>query len=180
MRVLFVIGMVLALAAPLYAESYSWVDDSGTFHFTEDYSRIPKKYRNKVNRRGDMSEQTQAPAAGGPEDKAGAGESSKADASGGKTAAKPGDSNQQQLFGGKTEDAWRNEVALQEQELNKLEGALDTLRKQAAARGLSREQYAELKKEYDDARATYDQKYKDYSNLLESAKKAGLRVEMRK
>jgi len=177
MRVLFVIGIVLALVAPLHAESYSWLDDNGTFHFTEDYSRIPKKYRNKVNRRGDMSSE-QAPAPGGPEEKPGAGDASKTDASGGKTAAKSGDSNQQ-LFAGKTENAWRNEVALQEQELNKLEGNLDTLRKQAAARDLSPEQRADLKKEYDDARAAYNQKYADYNKLLESAKKAGLRVEMR-
>jgi len=179
MRVLFVIGIVLALVAPLHAESYSWLDDNGTFHFTEDYSRIPKKYRNKVNRRGDMSsEQAPAPSADGS-DKAGAGDSTKTDASGGKTAAKPGDSNQQQLFAGKTENAWRNEVALQEQELNKLEGNLDALRKQAAARDLSPEQRADLKKEYDAARAAYNQKYADYNKLLESAKKAGLRVEMR-
>jgi hypothetical protein len=178
MRVLIVIGVLLALVAPLCAETYSWLDDSGTFHFTEDYSRIPKKYRKKVNRRGDMSSgQTQAPATDAP-DKAGAGGSPKAGASGGKAAANPNGSGQ--LFGGRTEEAWRSDAAIQEQELNRLEGALDVLRKQVKDHALSRERLAELKKEYDETRATYNQKYEDYSKLLESAKKAGLQVEMKK
>jgi hypothetical protein len=178
MRVLLVIGVLLALVAPLCAETYSWLDDSGTFHFTEDYSRIPKKYRNKVSRRGDMSS-VQAPATDTPE-KTGAGGSPKADASGGKAAANSGGSNSKQLFGGKTEDAWRSDAALQEQELIRLEGSLETLRKQTLTPGISREHFAELKKEYDETRATYNQKYEIYSKLLESAKKAGLQVEMKK
>lgn len=178
MRVFIVIGIVLALVAPLCAETYSWLDDSGTFHFTEDYSRIPKKYRKRLNRRGDMSSgQTQAPAKDAP-DKAGVDGSPRADVSGGNGAENSGSSKQ--LFGGKTEEAWRSEAAIHEQELSRLEGSLDTLRKQTQATGISREHVAELKKEYDETRTAYKQKYEVYGKLLESAKKAGLTVKMKK
>lgn len=33
------------------AEVYKWVDEKGNFHFTDDYSTIPEKYGQKVERR---------------------------------------------------------------------------------------------------------------------------------
>ena len=178
MRVLLAIAVLLALVAPLCAETYSWLDDNGTFHFTEEYSSIPKKYRKKVNRRGDISSVlTQAPATDGS-DKVGADVSPKAETSVGKPTANSDYSRQ--LFGGKTKDAWRGDAKFQEQELSRLLGSLETLRKESVTPGTSRERLTELKKEYDETRATYNQKYEIYSKLLESARKAGLVVEMKK
>jgi hypothetical protein len=31
-----------------YAEFYKWVDDKGTVHFTDDYSKVPTSYRDRV------------------------------------------------------------------------------------------------------------------------------------
>jgi hypothetical protein len=34
-----------------YAETYKWVDEKGTVHFTDDPATIPEKYRDKANSR---------------------------------------------------------------------------------------------------------------------------------
>lgn len=49
--IVMLVGMVAATAC---AETYTWEDSSGTIHFTEDISRVPKKYRKNVRVRGDM------------------------------------------------------------------------------------------------------------------------------
>ncbi len=164
MKILLVAGILLALVAPLRAETYSWMDDGGTFHFTEDYSRIPRKYRKRVNRRDDLSSgETKASTASVSE---------KADA---KSAAA------QQLVDGKTEDEWRSELTTRERELTRLEGVLEHLQKQVKSdNDLTRERLRELTREYNEARETYNGKYAAYSDLLESARKAGFTVTMKK
>jgi hypothetical protein len=54
MRMKIVIAGIVLWAAPLMAEMYSWVDDKGTYNFTEDYSSIPKKYRKHVKAGSDI------------------------------------------------------------------------------------------------------------------------------
>lgn len=178
MKPLLMISMVLALAAPVGAETYSWLDDSGTFHFTEDLSRVPKKYRAKVRLRGDMSSgQAQEPAAAGAAP-AGAADIPRAAVPADKGT--PSSADARQLYGGKTESAWRTEFAGQERELKRLEGELDRLRKLiTSAGGVSRERLAELSKEYHETRAAYDRKYTLYGELVESARKAGLTVDIK-
>ncbi|NVN91881.1 MAG: hypothetical protein HXX11_14940 [Desulfuromonadales bacterium] len=178
MRIVFVVSMVMALVVPVGAETYSWLDESGTFHFTEDLSRVPKKYRNKVNLHGDMSSgQAQIPATAGST-KMGAGDPSRAAVSAGKAALSPDDP--QKLYGGRTEAAWRSDLTTQERELHRLEGVLDQLRKKVTApSGVSRDRLAELKREYNETRTVYDRKYAIYSDSLESARKAGFTVEIK-
>ncbi|MFZ2950090.1 MAG: DUF4124 domain-containing protein, partial [Desulfuromonadaceae bacterium] len=85
------LGFILLLATPLYAETYSWVDDSGTYNFTEDYSRVPKKFQKKVKRREDLTPQV-SPVHGGA--------TGQTDKTGAKSAAVPGD--EKELYGGKS------------------------------------------------------------------------------
>ena len=49
---LLLLGM---FAGAVCAETYTWVDSSGAVNFTEDISRVPKKYLKKVRVRGDVS-----------------------------------------------------------------------------------------------------------------------------
>lgn len=49
--IVMLVGMVAGMAS---AETYTWEDSSGTIHFTEDISRVPKQYRKKMKVRGDM------------------------------------------------------------------------------------------------------------------------------
>jgi len=46
MRHAFLLVILLVIAgSPAYAEMYKWVDEKGTIHFTDDFSKIPEKYR---------------------------------------------------------------------------------------------------------------------------------------
>ena len=45
---LLYILFILSLALPLQAEFYKYVDDEGHTFFVEDLSRVPLKYRNRV------------------------------------------------------------------------------------------------------------------------------------
>ncbi len=44
---------VLLLASTGWADTYRWVDDKGTEHFTNDRGTIPEKYRDQVKERKD-------------------------------------------------------------------------------------------------------------------------------
>jgi len=46
MRHAFLLIILLVIVgSPAYAEVYKWVDEKGTVHFTDDFSKIPEKYR---------------------------------------------------------------------------------------------------------------------------------------
>jgi hypothetical protein len=169
------LALALALAAPLGAETYSWIDDQGTYNFTEDFSQVPKKYRNKVRRRDDPSPEKGEASPGAGAEKNGAGGSRASDVQAGNNGASV------RLFGGKTEEAWRSELNLHELELRRLEALLADQQSEAQAPGgVSRERLAVLAQEREETRTEYNRRYKAYLELLESARKAGFTVEMKK
>jgi len=46
MRQAFLLVLLLAMVGShAYAEMYKWVDEKGTLHFTDDFSKIPEKYQ---------------------------------------------------------------------------------------------------------------------------------------
>jgi hypothetical protein len=166
------LGFILLLAAPLHAETYSWVDDSGTYNYTEDYSRVPKKYQKKVKRREDLPQDVTPPALPGSEPR-------RAEKAAVKSAAVP--DGEKELYGGKSHAAWRKELDAFEAELSGIEQRMELLRKQIYdPKGVSKVQFEALKKDYDDSRAAYDQKYKNYSELIDAVRKAGIVVEIKK
>lgn len=182
MKLFICLSFTLLLASYSGAETYSWIDDSGTYNFTEDPSSIPPRYRNKVNRREDLGKDpvSQEPAAQASKAAtAEAPEAKPAAAPGTKPAAAPVEDKK--LYDGKTPDAWRQEMESQEAELAQLEQRMDQLYKEFFKEPkLYADQLRALKKEYDDTKGLYVQKYKVYSGLIESARKAGLTVNMKK
>jgi len=173
MKSFICLGFILLLAAPLHAETYSWVDDSGTYNFTEDYSSIPRKYRKRVRRREDVPPETQtvSPSSGSTSGKIE------------KTEAKPAvvQGNEKELYGCKSFADWRKELDVLEAELKKIEQHMERVRKQISdTEWISRGQFDELKKDYDDSRETYNQKYKSYTELIETIRKAGIQVDIKK
>jgi hypothetical protein len=49
MRKLFILLILLIFAAPVYgATIYKWVDKEGAVNFTDDLSKVPPSYRNRV------------------------------------------------------------------------------------------------------------------------------------
>jgi len=166
---------MLLLATPLHAETYSWVDDSGTYNYTEDYSRVPKKHQKKVKRREDLGQDVKPQVPPVPPDSA----TRQADKADVKSAVVP--EGEKELYGGKSHAAWRKELDALEAELNGIEQHMEQLRKQIYdPKGVPKDQFEVLKKDYDDSRAIYDQKYKQYSELIETIRKAGIIVEIKK
>lgn len=173
MKLISGIGLVLLLTAPLHAETYSWVDDSGTYNFTEEYTNVPKKYRKNVIRRQDPVQGEQPQAAPLPEKSPLPPEKAEP-----KKAAAAGSA--QELYGGKSHAAWRKELDVLEAELVVLEQRTELLRKQIYdPKGVTRDQLEKLKKDYNENRAAYDRKYKNYSALVEEIRKAGIVVEFK-
>lgn len=46
--ILLLVILLVIVGSPAYAEMYKWVDEKGTVHFTDDFSKIPEKYRSGV------------------------------------------------------------------------------------------------------------------------------------
>lgn len=171
MRLFLCICILLLMAAQPYAETYSWVDADGVWNYSDDFYSIPQKYRKKAKRTADeVSVPAELDAA--PVEKIGL------------TDPKPASAadTQQQLYNGKTREAWRAEFDLHEAELKRLEVRLEELRNTLNAKPsqIPRERQTEMYKEYEDLRVEYNGKYSAYSELIESARKAGLVVEIRK
>lgn len=165
---------ILLLTTQLHAETYSWIDDNGTYNFTEDFSRVPKKYQKKVKRREDLPQNVKPQQSPDP-DKTPK-QVDKADA---KSAVAQGD--EKELFGGKSRAAWRKEMDVLEAELNGIDQHMVQLKRQISdSKGVSRNQFEVLKKDYNDSRAAYDQKYKIYTELIETIRKAGIPVDIKK
>ena len=112
---------LLLWAFPLMAETYSWVDDNGTVNFTEEYSNVPKKYRTKAVRRGDMSIAPSARQV--PADTA-----SEKNSSGQVKSTVENDvtgvSSGSELFGGRKIEEWKREFDALENELKKLDSKM--------------------------------------------------------
>lgn len=51
----FVLAAILCGALSAGAETYSWTDEQGVVSFTDDPTRIPLKYRTKVNKGEDIT-----------------------------------------------------------------------------------------------------------------------------
>jgi len=171
MRIFIIAGVVLLLASQVAAETYSWIDDSGTHNFADDLSNVPRKYRKKVKRMGDAGSEPAIQRPASPEKKSDAVQAPPV-----RQPSAAGDDKQ--LYNGKSRAAWRQEFDAHEAELQRLEQRLDVMQKQTA--NINAEKFAALKKDYDETRALYLEKYKAYNELMDSARKAGLVVEMKK
>ena len=161
---------MLLLSTQSGAETYSWIDENGTYNYSDDYNRVPKKYRKSAGRRGDDDNTPTLQKAPLPEknDKPGLKPVLAAD-------------TDKQFYNGKTQAAWRKEFDVQETELKRLELRLEQLQGTIKKPGsLSRERQSELIREYETVRLEYKNKYRIYSDLIESARKAGLSVEIKK
>jgi len=152
------------------AETYSWIDDNGTYNFSDDYGRVPEKYRKSAGRRGDDG--AVKPSADAPVPV-----KSEATAIQPATAAdadKP-------LYDGKTQEVWRKEFDVREAELKRLELRMEQI--QATLKNpvnSARGSLSSLITEHETLGKEYKEKYKLYSDLVESARKAGLTVVMKK
>ena len=170
MKLCIVLAGLLLCAAQLSAETYSWVDEHGTYNYTEDYSRVPKKYRSKVVKQGDM----------------GASPVSKESVPqlNGSGITPPPDPNSTAAgklkppvgsFGGKSYDQWQQELSEREAAMlvvRKRIDEIDALLKNKPSQGLILE-HNKVVEQFNEMRKQYDQQ-------VELARKAGLQVNITK
>jgi hypothetical protein len=53
MRATVILAFAVFIASTCWGETYRWVDEKGTIHFTEDYGSIPERHRGRVQERKD-------------------------------------------------------------------------------------------------------------------------------
>jgi hypothetical protein len=174
MKLSLCLGFIFLLSTSLHAETYSWIDDNGTYNYTENYSNVPKKFRKNVKRREEVPQNLNSRSQPLPKSEPNPSEKSTAPV----TAVQAGD---KELYGGKSAAAWRAGMNTLETELGRMETYAEQLRKQIFdAKGVSKAQFETLKKEYDDTRSSYDKEYKKYLGLIETIRKAGITVDIKK
>ena len=176
------LAIILLSTAELNAETYSWVDDRGTYNFTEDYSSVPKKYRNKVKLRGDGQQDEKLRQEEQPQQMRPGSASLPKNKENGDDRRAVVPSGDKELYGGKTRDAWRAEMDALEAELTGIEQKMEQMRQRALnVKGLlTKAELETLKKDYEESRSNYNQKYRSYTELLEAARKGGLVIEIKK
>jgi len=60
---LIIIGLIVYCAVSFGQETYQWVDEKGTVHFTDDVGKIPEKYQDQVKEKKTPKEPAPSPSA---------------------------------------------------------------------------------------------------------------------
>jgi hypothetical protein len=170
-RLIPVFAAILLWTTPLMAETYSWVDESGTYNFTEDYSRVPQKYRSSVDKRGDMgaepiAREVVSPPVGA---KATTPEAAK-DSPAGKTQSPPGS------FGGKSYDQWKQEFSDREAAIVGVKKRIDEIDGLLSKSPSDKAQAQSLLIERSKALDQFNEMKKQYNQHAELARQAGIQV----
>jgi hypothetical protein len=168
MRKCLVIAGMLSLAAPLAAETYSWVDESGTFNFTEDYSRVPKKYRDKVDKRGDFGT---APSKRSSVQSSTTPQPSSAKIPKAEISEEAG--SRDVKLGGKSSEQWEQEFGERERALLAVRKRIDSIDEMLKKTVLNKEQVHRLLAEREKKVEQFSAMQKEFEQKLEIAKKAG-------
>lgn len=163
------IGITLwaATTVAAYGEIYTWTDDQGTVHFSEDAAAVPAKYWEKAR---NMDESAPSPAETEPEPQAAAG--------GATPANTAGDAATADLPDYTTRDEWQAELQKQEaamtgvlQRLDGLATAVNRIPRRTGERDRLEAEHRTLQTEYN---AMKDRYYR----LVEAARKAGFPVNL--
>lgn len=164
-----VLAIIQLWSLPVMAETYTWTDKNGTVNFSDDYSSVPKQYRKKVRRLGDMDASPASTDTGKS--------SGSATASPGAAGTNPVDG----LYGGKKAEVWQQEFKAREAEYKQLENQLaqlESLIKNPV--GISQERMWKLPQEFRETQKQYNEALRAYNDLNDAANKAQLPVEFRK
>lgn len=172
--------LALAFAVTAHADIYKWVDARGTVNYTQDFGKVPQKYRKKVI----VISEGEAPTAEvsetvvEPGDKGTQPETVRKDA-GIAPAVKP--EQKKAVYGGKDADAWRAEFTALRTAIKTNEAELaDRKARMANPRNMNRGMYLSVQA---DARR-FEEKLAEQNGQLraleDSAQRAGVPQELRK
>lgn len=158
----------------VYAETYSYMDEHGTVNFTEDIASVPKKYRKKIKRYDDLATTDST-------DKDSSDRSQITSAKSAKTPSlfksnsSPDKVDASANYGGKSYEQWHQDFKLKESSMNSIKSRIEEIDTQIRKKGVTNqivENRKQLIKHYNDERIQYD-------TLVEAARKAGLKIEMK-
>ena len=134
--------IMLLFAISAFGATYSWVDDQGTMNFTEDYGKIPKKYRMKARVLGE--EEPDQPPSPAPMNEKSLPKSNVTP----EATVQPPTENQQQKkveYGDKEASVWKNEFGKLNADLKAAEDQLVDLRGQVKDTSkMSRSEYLSI------------------------------------
>jgi hypothetical protein len=172
---LVLLGMLVGTAG---AETYSWVDGTGTIHFTEDISQVPKKYLKKVRVRGDVSPSVPDMVENGEETPAGA-----ATAPPAADAAKAPEetvAKKEVLYGGRSGKSWKADFDTIRAEM----GATDDQSAELSSRlgdtsTMSRIEYLSIQNTIKNLNVRRAELEKKLNSLNDAASRAGVPGEFR-
>jgi hypothetical protein len=170
-------AVMLLRSLPAMAETYTWTDKSGTVNFSDDYSSVPKEYRKKVHKLGDIDAQP-VPADTG---RSGGEQPAQPSASKTGTPGAPEAESGNGLYGGKKAETWQQEFKARESDYKQLENQLlqlEELIKKPV--GVSMERVQGLPQEFKETQKQYNEALKAYNDLNDAANRAGLPAEYRR
>lgn len=177
-RLILAFVSVLLFAGTVSAETYKWIDDTGTMNFTEDYSQVPKKYRKKVRVMGDVQ--------ASPTSGEGLADLTANDGTGKSPAATetgPGKKQDRKMavYGGKNEDEWKTGFKNLNDRIDKVQGEIDERRaKLDSPDSLSRARYRGIEMEIKGLEEQMSQLKSNLSALDNDASMAGVPYDLRK
>ena len=179
-NILVLILVSMCVAAPLFAETYSWTDENGTMNFTENYSSIPLKYRKKTLKREEIEYYKPSATSVTPISK---------DMNSGNvqpekrtnTLSKQLKAEPKGMYGGKRGEEWASEFKTRDAEIltlaQKIRQTEELLNKPT---GLNKEQIYRLPQEIVSLVNQRNDAIKRYNVLNDSANSAGVPAEFRK
>lgn len=171
MRVTVLILVIVAGSfTSVCAETYTWTDEQGTVHFTEDPGAVPAGLRKKALMREDYFS---APAPAVPAKESNEALPAASPVYSGAGAAGSGD-----LYGGKRYQQWQKELADSEEAMTAVRSRLDELAVKLKNCGTNWSLQNKLLTEYKPLEAAFKKMKVEYNQLVESARKAGLVVDI--
>jgi hypothetical protein len=164
---ILLISLLLATSGLARADVYSWTDEQGTIHLTEDGEAVPPKYRSGARRLVDNG----AAEAAASEAKAPAEEEKAA-------PAKVVDTGGDERYDFTTREQWEAEMRNQEDAMTRLRQEMDDLAAQVAkipTRTVARDN---LVMEHHKLRGKFAAMKDRYHRLVEAARTAGFQVDL--
>ncbi len=164
MRWVIIIVVFFLSAVSLQAETYTWIDDSGTVNFADDLSLVPARYRSKARVSGFNDEAASAPvpAVTVP--------------AGAKPVAMPGAKAEPEMsYGGKTLADWKKALQAVQAEIKQQDALVKKLAKDVQDRDqlyVGRAQF-DARQRYNAAVEAFNKASARFDQLLAEARRAG-------
>ena len=161
--IIFVAILAVSIS-PAFAGTYSWTDEQGTIHFTEDPGRVPEKFRNKALR-GEEQESAPKEKPAMIPDAASRAIHSDGDAGSG-------------IYAGKTYDEWQKDLADRETAMFAVRKRIDEVAALLNKFSGSWDEQKKLLLEHNSLSTQLKEMKAQYFQQVEIARKAGLKIDI--